>query len=365
MKRRDFLLTAGLATASPLLWPLLCRGHQQDARPGGVVVLLELKGGNDGLNTVIPYRDPAYQRARPRLAINDGQLLGEDLMLHPALAPLMPAWKANRLAFALGVGWPKPNRSHFFAMDQWATGSDSGEGPGWFAAALARQQDDRSLVALGPSGSPALEGADRVSVQMQPLWKHVVRARRGGFRALDPSLAGDNAILRSLLQLEAKGQAEVARLMASLGDLPQGLSIPAGRLGAQVAMALRLLGTPNPPAMIGLEHSGFDTHSQQIRRHAARLAELAQALVCFDGGLRRMKQRPEVVLVAVSEFGRRLNENASAGTDHGSASVALLMGDKLPGSFIGHYPSLTDLDARGDIAPSISPAELYGRVMRI
>ena len=364
MKRRHFLITAGLATATPLLLPLLCRGRERSDRPEHVVVLLELKGGNDGLNTVIPHRDPAYRRARPRLAIQDGPLLDDRLMLHPALAPLMPAWKDKRLGFALGVGWPEPSRSHFKAMDQWATGSTSGDGPGWFAAAWLASNRPGAWWPWAPQVHRPWRVTIVLSVQMLPVWKHVARAGRAQARALDPDRAGNNAILRQLLELEAQGQAEVARLMASLADLPPGLPIPTGNLGAQVAMALRLIGAANPPAVIGLEHTGFDTHSQQIPRHAGRLTQLAQALVCFDDGLRRMQQRPQVTLVATSEFGRRLNENASGGTDHGSASVAFLLGDQLPGQFVGHYPSLTSLDARGDISPSISPVELYGQVMR-
>ncbi len=366
MNRRHFLLTAGLAAASPVLLPQLCRSQEKGGTKGGsvgrVVVLLELKGGNDGLNTVIPYRDPAYRRARPTLAIDNGPLLGEDLMLHPALAPLLPVWQAKRLGFALGVGWPRPNRSHFKAQDQWATGSPSGEGPGWFAAALARQQKFRCLVSLGPSGTPALEGPDVLSVQMVPQFRQAQGAGRDRFAALEPDRAGGNSMLRSMLELKATGEAEVDRLVASLGDLPQGLIIPPGSLGSQVAMALRLVATPSPPAVIGLELPGFDTHSQQIPEHTRRLALLAEALACFDQGLRRMHHRPEVMLVAVSEFGRRLEQNASGGTDHGSASVAIMLGDVVQ-PLLGVYPSLTDLDERGDLKPSIIPEELYEKVL--
>ena len=98
--------------------------------------LLELRGGNDGLNTVAPVRDPLYQQARTTLALRDGLPLASGLALHPALAPLLPLWKSRRLAFALGVGWPTPNRSHFKAADQWATGSASGERPGWLTRAV-------------------------------------------------------------------------------------------------------------------------------------------------------------------------------------------------------------------------------------
>lgn len=368
MKRRLFLLGAGLAAAgvsaaaSPLL-PRLARRHGKGSTTGQpVLVLLELKGGNDGLNTVIPYRDPAYRSARPTLAINDGPLLGDDLMLHPALSPLMAAWGAKRLAFALGVGWDKPSRSHFRAQDQWATGTPAGEGDGWFATAVARGQEQRSLVALGPSGSAALEGAGALSVQMNP---EVVQDA-GCNDPLEPSRARSNLILRRMLELEAAGNQEMQRLLQSLAVLPNGLTLPRGSLGQQVGLALRLIGSPDPPAVIQIEpggFAGFDTHAQQLPRHGRSLAQLGEALAAFDQGLRQMTNRPQVTLLAVSEFGRRLQQNASGGTDHGSASVAMFVGDGVPHPFLGSYPSLTDLDERGDLTPSLSPLQLYDKVM--
>lgn len=371
MKRRLFLLSAGLAAAgvsaaaSPLL-PLLARRTARGSTKGQpVLVLLELKGGNDGLNTVIPYRDPAYRSARPTLAINDGPLLGDDLMLHPALSPLMGAWGAKRLAFALGVGWSEPSRSHFRAQDQWATGTPAGQGDGWFATAVASQELERSLVALGPSGSAALEGSDVLSVQMNPQG---MREARQGNRdnSLHPSRAGANGILRRILELEAAGNQEVQRLLQSLGPLPQGLDLPRGGLGQQVGLALRLIGSPEPPAVIQIEpggFAGFDTHAQQLPRHGRSLTELGDALAAFDQGLQLMSNRPQVTLLAVSEFGRRLQQNGSGGTDHGSASVAVLLGDAVPHPFLGSYPSLTELDGRGDLIPSISPHDLYAMVV--
>ena len=367
MKRRLFLLSASLAaagvsSAASQLLPQPARRHSKGSTTGQpVLVLLELKGGNDGLNTVIPYRDPAYRSARPTLVIDDGPLLGDDLMLHPALSPLMGAWGAKRLAFALGVGWNKPSRSHFRAQDQWATGTLAGEGDGWFAKAVARGQEQRSLVALGPSGSAALEGAGALSVQMHPqIEQHTWRVD-----PLEPSRAGSNRILRRMLELEAEGNQEAHRLLQSLGALPTGLTLPRGNLGEQVGLALRLISSPDPPAVIQIEpggFSGFDTHAQQLTRHGRSLAQLGEALAAFDQGLRLMTNRPQVTLLAVSEFGRRLQQNASGGTDHGSASVAMLIGDLVPHPFLGSYPSLTDLDERGDLTPSLSPLELYEKV---
>ena len=155
MNRRTLLslLLAGSAGVA-LAAPRPAGTGRSRAAAGSVLVLLELRGGNDGLNTVAPVHDPLYLKARPTLALRDGLPLADGLALHPALAPLLPLWQSRRLAFALGVGWPTPNRSHFKAADQWATGSASGEGPGW----LTRAVPQGPLLALGPGGCAAMEG---------------------------------------------------------------------------------------------------------------------------------------------------------------------------------------------------------------
>jgi uncharacterized protein (DUF1501 family) len=345
MKRRTLLLagSAGAALTRPR------------AATGSVLVLLELRGGNDGLNTVAPVRDPLYLQARPTLALRDGLPLAEGLALYPALAPLLPLWQNRRLAFALGVGWPKPNRSHFKAADQWATGSASGEGPGW----LTRAVPQGPLLALGPGGCAAMEGGEVLALQLAPA-----QLRQRALPGLDPELAGSNAVLWQLLELEQAGQREIEWLRRELGPLPAGLEIPRGGLGAQVALALRLIGSGRCPPVLQLAQSGYDTHAQQAGRHGRVLTELGAALTAFAAGLERLPQRPAVRLLAVSEFGRRLQENGSRGTDHGSASVALLLGDGLREPLIGSYPSLRELDGRGDLIAGISPTDFYRQALK-
>jgi uncharacterized protein (DUF1501 family) len=358
MNRRAFLLQSGAALGASLALPAWADAVQRKPNaattPGRVLVLLELRGGNDGLNTVIPFRDPAYQQARPSLAIADGPVLNRELILHPALAALHPIWKARRLAFALGVGWPNPNRSHFKASDQWATGSATGSGPGWLASASDRRCSRGPLVALGPMGSTALEGGKALALQMAPALLH------GGLSpVLDPSQAGTHALLRRMLELEADSRREVIRLRRSLRPLPDGVQIPRGGLGQQVALALQLIGSETPPPVIQMSQGGYDTHAGQAMRHERVLTELAAALVSFERGLRLLPNRPQVSLLATSEFGRRLRENESGGTDHGSASVSFLMGDDIHHPFLGTYPELSLLDGRGDLNPSQSPTQIY------
>ena len=373
MKRRSLLSlllagSAGSALAAGRLGSLAA-GSSDPGAPGAdalrsrsVLVLLELRGGNDGLNTLAPIADPLYRQVRPSLALDGGEALplAAGLALHPVLAPLLPLWQSQRLAFALGVGWPRPNRSHFKAADQWATASPSGEGTGWLAAALDQRQHPGPLLALGPAGCPAMEGGEALALQLSPA---ELRARPNA--RFDPAEAGANAVLRQMLALEQAGTQQLQRLRRELAPLPPGLAIPRGGLGQQVALALRLIGSGACPPVLQLAQGGYDTHANQAARHGRVLSELAAALAVFAAGLERLPNRPAVTLLAVSEFGRRLHENGSRGTDHGSASVALLFGEQLPNRLIGRYPSLSALDERGDLIPSLSPPELYRQVLQV
>lgn len=365
MNRRSLLslLAAGSAGVSMSKgWPgeFATAAPSSPVTPGHVLLLLELRGGNDGLNTLAPIRDPLYRQARPTLGLNDGLPLADGLALHPALAPLLPYWHSRRLAFALGVGWPRPNRSHFKAADQWATATPAGEGPGWIAAAFDQRRSPGPLVALGPTGSLALEGGQVLALQLAPE-----QFRGHASLPLEPHKAGMNPILRRMVELELAGHRELERLRRQLAPLPPGLDLPRSSLGQQVALALRLIGSGACPPVLQLAQGGYDTHANQANRHGRVLADLAKALAAFAAGLERLPNRPQVSLLAVSEFGRRLAENGSGGTDHGAASIALLFGDQVPHPFLGIYPSLSTLDDRGDLIAGLSPPELYRRVLTV
>ena len=363
MKRRSLLSLLLASSAGAALgsgsWS---SGAAGSLRNRSVLVLLELRGGNDGLNSLAPIADPLYRKLRPTLALDGGDAipLASDLALHPALAPLFPLWQSRRLAFALGVGWPEPNRSHFKAADQWATASPTGEGTGWLASALDQRQEPGRLLALGPAGCPAMEGGEVLALQLTP---GVLRSRpNAGF---DPAEAGANAVLRQMLTLEQAGIKQLQRLRRGLVPLPTGLAIPRTGLGQQVGLALRLIGSGDCPPVLQLAQGGYDTHANQKIRHGRVLSDLAAALAAFAAGLERLPNRPAVTLLAASEFGRRLRENGSRGTDHGSASVALLLGDQLNDRLISRYPSLSQLDDRGDLIASLEPPALYRQVLQM
>jgi len=361
MKRRSFVRigAAGVvAAASPVSLQAAEIGRRVDRNK--ILLWLELQGGNDGLNTVIPYRETLYRQARPTLAISEGVSLSPELILHPALSPLDSLWRARRLAFALGVGWLDPTRSHFRAMDQWASGSPQSSSIGWVAARMDRHAEARPLVALGPSGSRALEGGHAPSLQLATRSSVGVTAE-----PFNPDRAGSNPTLRRMLEIEADGARELRRLRSMLRPLPPGLAIPAGPLGQQIGLALSLIACDAPPAAIQMAQGGYDTHSAQAARHQQVLQDLAAAVVAFDRGLQAMVRRPQVTMLITSEFGRRFTENQSGGTDHGSASVAFIVGDHVPHPFIGSYPSLNQRDERGDLRPNLTPSQLYDRVLAL
>lgn len=266
MKRRSLLalLAASSAGAAIAATPGRRSGGGNSSPQDRVLVLLELRGGNDGLNTLAPVDDPLYRQARPGLALDQAIPLERGLALHPALAPLLPIWQARRLGFALGVGWPQPNRSHFKATDQWASGSASGVGAGWLAAAFDRRGSAGPLVALGPSGSAALEGGKVQALQLAPA----LLSGRGPLD-FDPARAGQNAILRRMLELERAGYWEVTRLCQAIAPLPASLGVPRGGLGQQVGLALQLLASGQCPPMLQLARAGYDTHANQGQGHPA------------------------------------------------------------------------------------------------
>lgn len=262
-----------------------------------------------------------------------------------------PAWRCRRPRRCL---WPLAWRS----IPLWRRCCLSGRAAAWpwrwLVAALDRQHHPGPLLALGPAGCPAMEGGAALALQLSPAELNG-RALAG----VDPAQAGSHALLRRMLALEQAGAQQLQLLRQQLVPLPPGLEIPPKGLGQQVALALRLIGSGACPPVLQLAQGGYDTHADQAAGHGRVLSELSAALAALAAGLERLPNRPAVTLLAVSELGRRLRENGSGGTDHGSASVALLVGDHLPDRLIGRYPSLSELDDRGDLIASLSPPELY------
>lgn len=358
MISRRRLLAA--AAATPLLGalpPALARA----AAPGRVLVLLELNGGNDGLNTVVPFADPAYARARPTLAIPRDRLLplDERLGLHPALAPLMPLWHTREFAIALGLGYTRPNRSHFRSIEIWNSGFGAEEAlrEGWLHRVIAEAGAPPDFpaqgIVLGGGEGPLAGSALSPLVLGDPRQlREAASLPAGAADAANPALAHILAV-RAHLQGAAL---EIERRLAAAPALQT--AFPKTALGSQLQRAAALIAAGVPAAVLKLQHGGYDSHAQQAVRHAVLLAELAEGLAAFRAALIEAGAWRRTLVATYSEFGRRVAENASGGTDHGAAAPHFLLGGALRGGFLGTQPPLDDLE-NGDLKPNLDFRRLY------
>ena len=323
-----------------------------------VLVLIEMRGGNDGLNTIIPFRNSIYFSQRPNISINNSFKLNSTLALNPMMGSLLPLWEEKKLTFVLGVGWPNPNRSHFIAMDQWSTGSESGVGKGWLAKISDLIKNEKYLLSLGPTGSNAIEGSKVNSLHLLGNEKKLFN--NPNYENIE--IANNRKSLKKFLEIEKFSMHKIVELKNKMQKLPSDIKLPKGQLSKQTSKALQIINTDFPPSFIQMELGGFDTHQNQIIRQNRLLKELSENIYALKRGTEKLNKNVELNIVVTSEFGRRLKENGSKGTDHGSASVAFLIGDIFKEKFIGKYPDLNDLDTRGDLIPNLRPNDLYGYI---
>jgi len=373
--RRHLLKAIGMLPfvllAPPWLQALWGRERGDAEAPGQwqrVLVLVELHGGNDGLNTVIPYGDSRYYQLRPQLAVARDQItqLTPAVGFHPALLPLMSVWDAKELAVINGVGYPLPNRSHFRSIEIWETGSDSGQilDEGWLARVFQRYPAPRDFFAdgivLGRGEAGPLGGGRARAMTLQDPERFVRQAEW-----IQPDhVATQNHALRHILEV----QAEISRAAADLQSRIQSVAAPDDEfpttgIGKQLALAARLIAAQVSVAVVKVTHGSFDTHAGQPATHHRLLEELAQALAGFRTVLRRQGLWDRVCVMTYSEFGRRVAENGSHGTDHGTAAPQFLLGGQVKGGLYGAYPSLTDLQD-GDLRYTTDFRSLYNTVLR-
>ncbi|MFE3190882.1 DUF1501 domain-containing protein [Nocardia sp. NPDC059240] len=369
VSRRQFLVgtgvlgALGVAGASAITWDEL---HQRAsttplAAGSGILVVLTLYGGNDGINTVIPYADNAYHDARPELSYRPEEVLRLDdqLGLNPALKGLSGLWHDRQLAIVRGVGYPKPDHSHFRSMDIWQTASPDEPVPtGWIGRWLDATGDDPVRAVNIGSVLPQLAlGA-----------KHTAAA-------LDPASAPLSAESAAALSgLAATGPADSpARLRVCTGyqaeqTVRQSLPVPqrAGKqtdaLTAQFDLVSQCIKAGVPTRVYSVSLGGFDTHADERHTQEQLLGRLDTAVTAFLKDLSTHPRGRDVVLLAYSEFGRRVVANASEGTDHGTAGPVFLAGAPVSAGFHGAEPSLTDLD-NGDLKATVDFRDIYHELL--
>ena len=372
MKRRKFL---GLVATTPLMFSPLARAAWAAARWDRTLVLVELNGGNDGLNTVVPYADPIYFDLRPKIAIPRDKILqlDEKLGLHPSFEPLMPLWRNREVAIVQGLGYPNPNLSHFRGIDIWNTASDSKEylRDGWVSRLFARYPPPANFTAngviLGRNEMGPLQGSKGRTISLlknlEKTLKKASRIRRGPVREGDNALAH---VLRKRTHLRDAADDILARRVDSI-ELGNSFSTevnapPGPSLGEQFEITARLLAAGVKTPFIKLFRKKFDTHADPPELHAELLAELAGGVSAFAKVMKAKGLWDKVLVMTYSEFGRRPKENYSMGTDHGTAAPHFLFGGQVKGGLYGAQPPLDDLD-NGNLKYRLHFRSLYATVV--
>jgi uncharacterized protein (DUF1501 family) len=379
LTRRRFLKASGVVGAAGLLaggtavtWDQLHRAAASSPLPAGsgILVLVTLYGGNDGLNTVVPASDPVYQSSRPGLAYSESEVLdlGDGLGLNPSMTGMHDLWNDGTLTVVRGVGYPNPNLSHFVSMDIWQTASPTDpETSGWLGRWLDGQPDDqlRALraVSLGGTLPPLLAGTKSAGSAL-PLGRFDLPAgaEGNGLRALGDSSAQDCPncayAARDTADLFTVSGA-FAPVLASAKTSSTGDNA----LAAQLDLVATCIESSVPTQVYSVSLGSFDTHSAEKGTQSALLGQVSDAVAAFQQRISSSARAKDVTLVAYTEFGRRVAANANEGTDHGTAGPVFVVSARLKGGFIGEQPSLTDLND-GDLNYSVDFRSVYATVLQ-
>ncbi len=389
MKRREFIQVMLPVAGLPVVWPMwsfarpLSRGKEQRSfnfpEDGRVLVLVQLAGGNDGLNTVVPFRHDVYYRERPQIAIPQNEVLplNDEIGLHDALAPLRPLYDAGQLAVVQGVGYPNPDRSHFRSTDIWLTGSGSQEveSTGW----LGRYFDlvcpegeacgsfGPPAIQIGLTSSLALLGREQKGIALQnPLEFYQLVSRQGSGHdpqpKPEPLTPADRELefLRDTAAAAFQFAGEIVQAYESKTNL---VEYPDEALALQLAIVARMIAGGLSTRVYIVSMRGFDTHANQAGTHRTLLNQLAGALAVFQQDLEKLGAAERVAGVCFSEFGRRVKQNASAGTDHGTSAPMFLFGQPVQGGVHGAHPALDDLE-NGDLKHLIDYRQIYATLLQ-
>ena len=385
------------------------RTQQASGKDGKILVIVQLSGGNDGLNTVVPYTDDQYYRSRPSLGkpANQVHKLNDFVGLHPNLTPLKSLFDAGEMTLLQGVGYPNPNRSHFRSMDIWQTAIPEEErtSSGWVGRYFdntcrgndPRQAPDATVgVSMGESAPLAMQGeyvktlafekAENFRYQGQSVGNYLklnqpeempdpaattatprpVARPRPGQKIITPATTeGDQIEFLSRTAMDAQLASD--RIRAAVGNHNPKAQYPQGEFGQGLKTVAAMIRGELPTRVYYVQLGGFDTHANQQGRHDQLMQQLAQGVGAFWEDLKEQKLAQRVMMMTFSEFGRRVAQNASGGTDHGAAAPMFLFGQRLNhselGAVVGKHPSLTDLDA-GDLKYAIDFRSVYASLLQ-
>lgn len=368
MNRRRFLQSLGLATvATSFTAPTFAEQTSITAsRRKKYLVLIELKGGNDGLNTVVPYSDPLYKQLRPTIAISADQILplNTELGLHPSLRTVKRLFDKGDVSIIQSVGYDQPNLSHFNSIDIWESASRPIDGSGWLYKLLQNNPTNAGLVdgvVLGGS-SGFFQGEKSKFLSMKSTAEFIRSSKK---LTLSQSLpANDNAILAHLNRNKTT-VLETSKVLAKALNIasPINVTFPDTDIGEQFESAAQIINAGFDTPVIKVSLKGFDTHVEQQEAHTQLLSELDNALHSFEKAMQAQGLWRDVLLMSYSEFGRRARENGNTGTDHGAASCQFIIGSQCQGGLYGEAANLRSLQ-NDNVVHSIDFRQLYATIER-
>ncbi len=388
-------------------------------RDGTILVVLQMAGGNDGLNTVVPFSNDHYHRARPRLGLPETKVLklNDELALHPCLEGLKELYDGGRLSIIQGVGYPNPNRSHFRSTEIWQTASESNrfERYGWlgryFDNACAGceptvgvsigSQMPQALVAREPlgvsvdnpqnfrfkpgSGTPeemrqtessfrklnqptlsasSLTGPEENAAGSSGGLAGTDENAGGSIGALPGTVAHSGSVLDFLERTALDAQVSSDTIRDIAGRVQNRVTYPASQLGNSMKLVAKLIGGGLATRVFYVSQGGYDTHTNQLAAQDRLLRDLGESVKAFIGDLAAQGNLSRVLVMTFSEFGRRVAQNASGGTDHGAAAPMFVIGEKLHAGLLGQYPSLAPEDLfQGDLKYNVDFRSVYATIL--
>ncbi len=374
LSRRDFLKSSSLISLAPVVPGFLARTARaaKTEREGRVLVVIQLDGGNDGINTVVPFSDEGYAKYRNSLRLPKERLLkaGGAVGLHTSLREFGKLLEKGQLAIVQGVGYPNPSRSHFQSMATWHSARldpKAHGGPGWLGGALdavPRPRDgtpDSVLAGLG-GPPPALRGTRSVTSALAHLDDLVLDGEAGPKKTLPMSTEGDD--LKAFVRRALLDGYTTAERLKEAARVKNTASYPGSGLGQSLHLVSRLLKAGFGTRVYYAVQAGYDTHYAQLPVHAHLLEELSGALKAFLDDMAASKLSERVVVLLFSEFGRTVKENGSAGTDHGTSAPVFLAGAPVKAGLVGAAPRLLDLDPKhGDLRTRFDFRQVYVTIL--
>jgi len=370
-------------------------------KDGTILVVLQMAGGNDGLNMVVPYADDIYYRSRPKLGLPADKVLKLNSYagLNGKLTGLKALFDEGHLSVVQGVGYPNPNRSHFRSTEIWQTASDAdrNESEGWLGRYFdncCAGADPTVGVAIGEEMPQAFAAKTPTGITFsQPeqfRWRPSEKvegrmsAEESFFRQLNGPAGGEETLLAaseggSISAIPGKSKTDLStidflqrialdaqlssdKILAIARKYKSNVPYPQGRLAASLSMIARMIAGGLPTRVYYASQGGFDTHAGQVNAHERLMGELNDALSAFATDLKQQGNFDRVLLITFSEFGRRVVENANGGTDHGAAAPMFIVGGAVKPGLFGKYPSLSDLD-HDDLKFNTDFRSVYGTVL--